>query len=80
MTAARVLMTARWVVGHEDGRHVLLEDGEVVFEGGRIVFVGHHFPGEMGQRAAKALTSWFDEHLAAETVAEQTAAKPTATN
>jgi len=50
MIAARVLMTARWVVGHEDGRHVLLEDGEVVFEGGEIIFVGHGFPGQVARR------------------------------
>ena len=39
--AGRVLMVARWVVGHENGSHVLYEDGEVVFEGDRIIFVGH---------------------------------------
>ena len=39
--AGRVLMAARWVVGHQNGNHVLYEDGEVVFEGDRIVFVGH---------------------------------------
>ncbi|MDH3667022.1 MAG: amidohydrolase family protein [Paracoccaceae bacterium] len=54
MTSARepgpVLMSARWVVGHVEGRHVLLEDGEVVFEGGRVVFAGHNFPGEVARR------------------------------
>ena len=45
-----VMMTARWVVGHESGRHVLYENGEVVFEGGRITFAGHGFPGEVAQR------------------------------
>ena len=25
------LLTARWVVGHENGRHCLYENGEVVF-------------------------------------------------
>jgi len=50
MTLDRVLMTARWVVGHADGRHALLEEGEVVFEGDRIVFVGHGFPGEVARR------------------------------
>ena len=44
------LLTARWVVGHRDGRHVLLDRGEVVFEGGRIVFVGHGFAGEVARR------------------------------
>ena len=45
-----VLMTARWVVGHEDGHHTLLEHGEVVFEKGRISFVGHDYPGEVSRR------------------------------
>lgn len=46
----RTLLTARWVVGHANGRHQLLEHGEVVFEGDRIVFVGHGFPGDTARR------------------------------
>jgi cytosine/adenosine deaminase-related metal-dependent hydrolase len=46
----RILLTARWVVGHENGRHCLIEDGEVVLEGGQVVFVGQDFPGEVGER------------------------------
>ena len=46
----RTLMTADWVVGHENGRHLLLPRGEVVYEGGEIVFVGHDFPGEVARR------------------------------
>ncbi|MCP4562379.1 MAG: amidohydrolase family protein [Bosea sp.] len=46
----RILMTARWVVGHKDGRHRLYENGEVVFENGEVVFVGHGFPGEVARR------------------------------
>jgi len=46
----RVLMTAKWVVGHEDGHHTLLPDGEVVFENGQIVFVGRGFDGEVAER------------------------------
>lgn len=46
----RVLMTARWVVGHRDGGHRLYENGEVVFAGGAIVFVGHGFAGEVARR------------------------------
>jgi len=46
----RILLTARWVVGHRDGRHVLIENGEVVFEDGAIVFVGHGFPGVHARR------------------------------
>ncbi|MBB4144533.1 amidohydrolase family protein [Rhizobium rhizoryzae] len=46
----RTLVTASWVVGHEDGRHCLLRNGEVVFEHGEILFVGHDFPGEVARR------------------------------
>ena len=28
----RILLTARWLVGHRDGRHRLYEKGEIVFE------------------------------------------------
>ncbi len=44
------LLTARWVVGHRDGSHRLLRDGEVVIEGGKILFVGHGFPGTVARR------------------------------
>lgn len=46
----RTLLTASWVVGHKDGSHRLLKNGEVVFEDGEIVFVGHRFPGEVARR------------------------------
>lgn len=46
----RILMAARWVVGHKDGRHRLYENGEIVFEDGAVVFVGHRFPGEVARR------------------------------
>ncbi len=46
----RILLTARWVVGHKDGRHRLYENGEVVFENGEVFFVGHAFPGEVARR------------------------------
>ncbi len=36
---------ADWVVGHDAGRHCLIAHGEVVYEGDRIVFTGHGFPG-----------------------------------
>ena len=49
-TTGRVLMTADWVVGHRDGGHVLLPKGEVVFEKGAILFVGHGFEGEVARR------------------------------
>lgn len=48
--AGPVLMTARWLVGHGEGRHQLYENGEVVFEGSRILFVGHDYPGAVARR------------------------------
>jgi cytosine/adenosine deaminase-related metal-dependent hydrolase len=45
-----VLLTARWVVGHENGRHRLLERGEIVFERDRIVFVGFNYAGAVARR------------------------------
>ncbi len=49
---SRILLTARFVVGHENGRHVLVPDGQVVIEGERVVFVGRDFPGEVAERHA----------------------------
>jgi cytosine/adenosine deaminase-related metal-dependent hydrolase len=46
----RILLTARWLVGHRGGRHVLIENGEIVFEDGAVVFVGHRFTGEIARR------------------------------
>jgi len=46
----RILMTARWLLGHAQGRHRLYENGEIVFEDGAVVFVGHGFPGEVARR------------------------------
>ncbi|HVK92811.1 MAG TPA: amidohydrolase family protein, partial [Mycoplana sp.] len=33
-----------------DGRHRLIENGEIVFENGEVVFIGHRFPGEVMRR------------------------------
>ena len=49
-TPHTVLLTARWVVGHSDGRHMLYENGEVVFDGDQITYVGHEYPGEAARR------------------------------
>ncbi len=46
----RILLTARWLVGHAQGRHRLYENGEIVFEDGEVVFIGHGFPGEVARR------------------------------
>lgn len=45
-----ILLTARWVVGHRNGRHCLIEQGEVVFDKGEILFVGRDFPGPVARR------------------------------
>ena len=45
-----VLMAARWVVGHRAGRHVLIENGEIVFDDGIIIFVGRGYQGPVAQR------------------------------
>lgn len=46
----RILLTARWLLGHRDGRHRLYEHGEIVFEDGAVIFTGHGFPGEVARR------------------------------
>src|SRR4029077_17681462 len=45
----RIRLVARWVLAHQGGRHALLENGELVFEDGAIIFVGHAFPGEVAE-------------------------------
>ncbi|WP_371364526.1 amidohydrolase family protein [Pseudomonas sp. QL9] len=45
----RIGLKASFVVGFDGRQHVLWRHGEVVFEGGRIVFVGRGFPGEVSQ-------------------------------
>lgn len=46
----RTLLTAAWVLGHRDGGHRLIRNGEVVIEGGGILFAGPRFPGEVTRR------------------------------
>lgn len=43
-------LAARWIVGHRDGRHVLIRDGEVGVVDDRIVFVGRRFPDPAAER------------------------------
>jgi cytosine/adenosine deaminase-related metal-dependent hydrolase len=50
MRGHRTKLSADWVVGHSEGRHCLLHNGEVVFEGDRVVFVGHGFSGEVEEQ------------------------------
>ena len=57
--AGRTLLTADWVLAHDGHSHILLQRGEVVFEGGAVIFTGHDFPGEVARRIdfGKALVS-----------------------
>ena len=41
----RTLIRGGWIVGHEGGRHRLIRDGVVVYEGNRILHVGKTFDG-----------------------------------
>jgi cytosine/adenosine deaminase-related metal-dependent hydrolase len=38
-----------WVVGHHNGRHALIKDGEVVYENDSIIFVGRGFAGDVDE-------------------------------
>ncbi|MBD9651470.1 amidohydrolase family protein [Ensifer sp. ENS09] len=46
----RTLLTAQWVLGHRDGSHRLIPNGEVVIEGGTLLYVGPRFEGEVVRR------------------------------
>lgn len=46
----RTLIQGGWVVACRNGRHELIENGVVVFEGGRIEHVGHAFEGHVDER------------------------------
>jgi 5-methylthioadenosine/S-adenosylhomocysteine deaminase len=43
----RTKITARWLIGHAQGAHTLIPNGEIVFEGNRIIHVGKAFDGEV---------------------------------
>jgi cytosine/adenosine deaminase-related metal-dependent hydrolase len=46
----KTLLSARWVIGHRDGRHVVHENGVVVIEGDAVLHVGASFDGEVARR------------------------------
>jgi 5-methylthioadenosine/S-adenosylhomocysteine deaminase len=41
----RTKIAATWIVGHERGKHALLRDGEIVFEGNKVLHVGRGYDG-----------------------------------
>lgn len=46
----RTALSARWIVAHQDGRHRLLENGEIVIDGAEVLYAGPAFPGEVARR------------------------------
>ncbi|NQD87355.1 N-ethylammeline chlorohydrolase, partial [Paenarthrobacter sp. CM16] len=42
-------VTARYVLGHHNGHHVLLEDACVVYSGDVIDYVGHDYTGPVNE-------------------------------
>ena len=40
-------VTGKYVIGFDGNTHVVFEDGEVVYENDKILFVGHDYPGEV---------------------------------
>nr|WP_163849910.1 chlorohydrolase family protein [Pseudooceanicola aestuarii] len=46
----RTLLSARWVIGHQGGRHVVHENGVVVIEGTGVLHVGTDFDGAVARR------------------------------
>src|SRR5271156_1000047 len=41
----RTAISASWIVSHQAGRHALIRDGIVVYEGNKIIHVGKNFDG-----------------------------------
>ena len=63
----RTKIAATWIVAHERGTHALLRDGELVFEGNRIIHVGRGFDGHVDRTidaAGKLIAPGFiDTHV-----------------
>ena len=47
--SGRTALRARWVLGHQDGRHCLIANGIVVIEGSTVLYVGQRFTGEVAR-------------------------------
>ncbi|WP_237173302.1 amidohydrolase family protein [Paracandidimonas lactea] len=44
------LLQAQWVMGHENGKHVLYRNGQLVFDEDRVTYVGHRYAGHAARR------------------------------
>ena len=45
-----VHLSSRWVIGHQDGKHAIFENGCVVYENDTVIFVGHDYQGDVAHR------------------------------
>lgn len=54
-----IKITGLFVIGHDGQDHVVYKNGEVVYQGDRIIFVGHNYPGAVDQviKAGRAIVS-----------------------
>jgi len=63
----RSRVTCGWLVGHDNGRHVLWRDAELVYENDRIVFAGKRFEGsvdhEIDARGQLVSPGFIDTHV-----------------
>src|SRR5881409_2627950 len=63
----RSRVTCGWLVGHDNGRHVLWRDAELVYENDRIVFAGKRFEGsvdrEIDARGQLVCPGFIDTHV-----------------
>ncbi|MBV8168810.1 MAG: amidohydrolase family protein [Alphaproteobacteria bacterium] len=63
----RTKVSCEWLVGHDNGRHVLWRDAELVYEDDRIIFVGKRFEGtadhEIDARDRLVCPGFIDTHV-----------------
>src|SRR5438128_4813981 len=63
----RTKIEATWIVGHERGHHTLIRDGELVFEGNKILHVGKRFDGKIdriiGAKGKLVSPGFIDTHV-----------------
>ena len=45
----RTRVRAKYIIGYKDNDHVIYKDGEIVYEGDTIIFVGHDYSEEVDQ-------------------------------
>ena len=48
--SGRTILTAEWLLVYQNGGHHLVRNGELVFEGARVIHAGHGFTGDAARR------------------------------